>query len=176
MLFDTLTTNEGKAVNLQIKKKICFHFSLQSTRNADKNASLDVCVYIRNDAKQQYCQSSRRFLWIYVNDYTKTSNLQLPCSLLQTAFSFLCKPYVVVIQQRKEVVEKNGLWVTLNFYLHLAKARRFLFFRLDITRSSVLRYKDLWLSSLFYARNWTSNPKLNFIRSTPTNHELRSRK
>ena len=100
---------------------------MQSTCNADKNASLGACVYIRNDAKQQYCQSSRRFLWIYVNDYTKTSNLQLPCSLLQTAFSFLCKPYVVVIQQRKEVVEKNGLWVTLNFYLHLAKARRFLF-------------------------------------------------
>ena len=140
MLFDTLTTNEGKAVNLQIKKKICFHFSLQSTRNADKNASLDVCVYIRNDAKQQYCQSSRRFLWIYVNDYTKTSNLQLPCSLLQTAFSFLCKPYVVVIQQRKEVVEKNGLWVTLNFYLHLAKARRFLFLA---STSLGLRYYDI---------------------------------
>ena len=116
-----------KLSTYKLKKKICFHFSLQSTRNADKNASLDACVYIRNDAKQQYCQSSRRFLWIYVNDYTKTSNLQLPCSLLQTAFSFLCKPYVV-IQQRKEVVEKNGLWVTLNFYLHLAKARRFLFF------------------------------------------------
>ena len=126
---------------------------MQSTCNADKNASLGACVYIRNDAKQQYCQSSRRFLWIYVNDYTKTSNLQLPCSLLQTAFSFLCKPYVVVVEQRKEVVEKNGLWVTLNFYLHLAKARRFLFSRLDITRSSILRYQDLWLSSLFYARN-----------------------